>query len=103
MRKVTASRRRFFRRGWPTSTMGLRPGEPVLYASLAFDGQKPFTRLYDTVEGGAGNEWDILLSLTIDPPTNVVAGKSFTAKIFKQATFIRVGSFSIQHVIHVYI
>jgi hypothetical protein len=58
----------------------------VSYASLAFDGQKPFTQLYNIVEGTVGNERHILSSLTQDPSTNVVAGKSFTAEMLKQST-----------------
>jgi hypothetical protein len=65
---------------------GVGPGDPVSYASLAFDGQKPFTQLYNIVEGTVGNERHILSSLTRDPSTNVVAGKSFTAEMLKQST-----------------
>jgi hypothetical protein len=72
--------------GLANISRGHGPEEAVSYASLAFDGQKLFQRLYNTVEGAVGIERHILLSLTQDPETNVVTGKSFTAQLLKQAT-----------------
>lgn len=66
---------------------GLGPGEPVSYASLAFHGHNPFSRLYESVETGTGNnELHISSSFTRDPSTNVVAGKSFSEAMLKQST-----------------
>jgi hypothetical protein len=56
--KGDSEQKKVLQKGLANIYHSLGPGEPVSYASLAFAGQKPFARLYDTVEGGggAGNE-----------------------------------------------
>jgi hypothetical protein len=59
----------------------------VSYASLAFAGENPFSRLYEKVDTGTGIELHIPLSLTRNPSKNVVAGKWFTVELLKKGTF----------------
>jgi hypothetical protein len=44
--------------------------ETVSYASLAFAGENPFSRLYEKVDTGTGIELHIPSSLTRDPSKN---------------------------------
>jgi hypothetical protein len=65
---------------------GNAQSETVSYASLAFTGEKPFSRLYKKVDPGTGIELHIPSSLTRDPSKNVVAGKLFTVELLKKST-----------------